>query len=100
MTAVYVFFLVFWSFYFQLALMVHMGLTACLHVGTVHNAMFVIRSMVHALVDASLGLIRRIVFARNVSNNGTVKWCIFIVSAHYTHHFVCLRKVLEENETE
>ena len=55
-------------FYKQLALMVHMGWIACLHVGTVHKAMSVIRSMVHALVDASLALIIWILFARNVSS--------------------------------
>ena len=80
--------------------MVHTGWTACLRVGTVHKAMFVTRSMVCALVDVNPDLIRQMVSARNVSNNGTVKWCVFIVSAHYTHHFVCLRKVLVGNEAE
>ena len=55
------------NFHEQLAPTVPTVWTAMLRAGTVHKAMFVTRSVARALVDANLGLILRIVFARNVS---------------------------------
>ena len=74
----------FWFFDKQLALTVLTAWAATLHVGSVQMAMSVSRAMVHALMDANLGLILQILSVKQVSSIDTLVGSILFIIGNLT----------------